>query len=175
MTRPARGPLARTLLVLPLLMATGGFAPSAGAAPGPDLDPRLNLFVRAQVRRAAERLESGPCALVLGDFLDPDTGRPLSDTLAASSRTAASYLGELTFRAGPADGPCRDASVAAYTSPGSHAVYVCQDRFRRFQAGKEQNLPVTILIHETLHTLGLGENPPTSEEITERVEARCGR
>jgi len=30
------------------------------------------------------------------------------------------------------------------------------------------------MIHEALHTLGLGENPPTSAEITERVLARCG-
>ena len=27
--------------------------------------------------------------------------------------------------------------------------------------------------YEILHTLGLGENPPTSTEITQRVEARC--
>jgi len=31
-----------------------------------------------------------------------------------------------------------------------------------------------ILIHELLHTLGLGENPPTSLEITARVTERCG-
>jgi hypothetical protein len=31
-----------------------------------------------------------------------------------------------------------------------------------------------IIIHEFLHVLGLGENPPTSDEITERVAARCG-
>ena len=30
------------------------------------------------------------------------------------------------------------------------------------------------MIHEFLHTLGLGENPPTSQEITERVSNRCG-
>jgi hypothetical protein len=30
-----------------------------------------------------------------------------------------------------------------------------------------------MVIHEILHTLGLGENPPTSVEITQRVEARC--
>jgi hypothetical protein len=31
-----------------------------------------------------------------------------------------------------------------------------------------------ILIHEFLHTLGLGENPPTSDAITARVSIRCG-
>ena len=30
------------------------------------------------------------------------------------------------------------------------------------------------MIHEFLHTLGLGENPPTSQAITEQVEFRCG-
>ncbi|MGH9253012.1 MAG: hypothetical protein ACRD3C_00415 [Vicinamibacterales bacterium] len=31
-----------------------------------------------------------------------------------------------------------------------------------------------LVIHEFLHALGLGENPPTSDEITERVTAKCG-
>jgi hypothetical protein len=31
-----------------------------------------------------------------------------------------------------------------------------------------------IVIHEFLHTLGLGENPPTSQAITQRVAIRCG-
>jgi hypothetical protein len=31
-----------------------------------------------------------------------------------------------------------------------------------------------LLIHEFLHTLGLGENPPTSDAITQRVAVRCG-
>jgi len=29
------------------------------------------------------------------------------------------------------------------------------------------------IIHEMLHTLGLGENPPSSREITQRVNERC--
>jgi hypothetical protein len=31
-----------------------------------------------------------------------------------------------------------------------------------------------LIIHEVLHTLGLGENPPPSADITARVMARCG-
>jgi hypothetical protein len=31
-----------------------------------------------------------------------------------------------------------------------------------------------IVLHEALHSLGLEENPPSSEEITYRVMARCG-
>jgi hypothetical protein len=30
------------------------------------------------------------------------------------------------------------------------------------------------VIHEALHTLGLGENPPDSREITRLVTERCG-
>jgi hypothetical protein len=30
-----------------------------------------------------------------------------------------------------------------------------------------------MVIHEMLHTLGLGEDPPSSFEITERVRRRC--
>jgi hypothetical protein len=29
------------------------------------------------------------------------------------------------------------------------------------------------VIHEMLHTLGLGENPPSSQEITQAVVKRC--
>jgi hypothetical protein len=31
-----------------------------------------------------------------------------------------------------------------------------------------------IVIHELLHALGLGENPPLSVEITGQVMRRCG-
>jgi len=30
-----------------------------------------------------------------------------------------------------------------------------------------------LVIHEVLHTLGLGENPPSSATITIRVQNRC--
>jgi hypothetical protein len=30
-----------------------------------------------------------------------------------------------------------------------------------------------VVLHETLHTLGLGENPPDSRAITRQVTARC--
>jgi hypothetical protein len=31
------------------------------------------------------------------------------------------------------------------------------------------------IIHELLHSLGLGEDPPTSKQITDTVLARCAR
>jgi hypothetical protein len=30
-----------------------------------------------------------------------------------------------------------------------------------------------VILHEMLHTLGLGEDPPTSQEITAQVVAAC--
>ena len=42
-------------------------------------------------------------------------------------------------------------------------------------AGRGVNLRrEAILIHEALHSLGLGEDPPSSDYITERIRARCG-
>jgi len=38
---------------------------------------------------------------------------------------------------------------------------------------KNRELAELIVIHEFLHSLGLGENPQTSVEITARVKARC--
>ncbi len=171
MAGPARGSSARALALAALAAA---LAPPAGAATM-GIEPDLVPFVVAQVHRAADRLVQAPCSQLLTDFRDSATGRTLADVLADSNVTPAGYVEDLLYRAGPADGPCRESPVSAYTSPGSRVVYVCPRRFRRLRTGADRNLPVTILIHAALHTLGLSETPPTSEEITERVEARCGR
>ncbi len=174
MARPARGTPDRTLR-LALLLTVLGKTVSAGGLDAPYVDRQLGPFVHAQVLKAAERLAKEPCALILNEFADHETGRPLSEKFDSSREGVPEYVSTLTYRPGAEDGPCRTASVAAYTSPGSAVVYVCRGRFARWQAGREQNLPATVLIHEALHTLGLAENPPTTEEITARVEARCGR
>ena len=65
------------------------------------------------------------------------------------------------------------------TTPGVPRVFVCPagggqvtSRLARieFQSG---SLAEATVIHEMLHTLGLGENPPTAFEITRRVRNRC--
>ena len=38
----------------------------------------------------------------------------------------------------------------------------------------DPGIAANVVIHEMLHTLGLEENPPTSEEITRQVVKRCG-
>lgn len=50
-------------------------------------------------------------------------------------------------------------------------VYVCSARVATLEVPRGD----IVIIHEMLHSLGLGENPPTSDEITKRVVQRCGR
>jgi hypothetical protein len=52
-------------------------------------------------------------------------------------------------------------------------VYICTAWFREtFELNPSRT--EAVIIHESLHSLGLGENPPTSREITDRVVERCG-
>ena len=44
---------------------------------------------------------------------------------------------------------------------------------RAVVAGARAATSATLIIHEQLHALGLGENPPTSTYITTRVYHRC--
>ena len=65
-------------------------------------------------------------------------------------------------------------SSLAITKVGSRAVFVCGRRFVR-QGTRYSRYAEAVIIHELLHSLGLGENPSSSDHITERVLARCGR
>jgi hypothetical protein len=77
------------------------------------------------------------------------------------------------------DGPptcraCQNPSILAATEPGSRVIRVCPRRFRERQL-QSPGFAAALIIHEELHSLGLGENPPDSKEITQQVIARCGR
>jgi hypothetical protein len=50
-------------------------------------------------------------------------------------------------------------------------VRVCSS-FGRLAAAEPERAEA-LVIHEVLHTLGLEENPPSSEQITVAVEKRC--
>jgi hypothetical protein len=133
--------------------------------------------VRMQVQRAisgaARRLAAANCQSIFSEFRD-EAGQPLQSTLDAMHQTGAEYLAALRFIEGGGHSRCRSSSsVAAFIEPRSHVVYICG---ARFQSQFTQSAEVTeiLLIHELLHALGLGENPPASSEITHRVMARCG-
>jgi hypothetical protein len=176
--------MARRARVCGLLLvgtACSAIAASAGQA-SREAVPAAHVYLfdmvaRAVVARAIEgaarRLDRPACLLVLTDFSDA-TGQPLLEALAATGRPAADYLVErIWFVDGDTAVQCRnDVGIAAFTAADSKVVHICAAHFvaltRRSAVGE------MLVIHELLHTLGLGENPPGSKEITQRVTNRCG-
>jgi hypothetical protein len=143
--------------------------PAAGSA---RLRRDEDRVVLAQaIEGAARRLSDPRCQALLGTFADR-MGRPLREALEAEGLTPAGYLDRIYFYDGSA-ADCRERRLA-YTAPGSRAVFVCGDRFRRTWHENAAYAEGAI-IHEALHTLGLGENPPTWRQITERVRDACRR
>src|SRR5258706_13320564 len=136
------------------------------------VDTRLGPLVGSIVDEAGARLDGPGCAQVLVDFVDGRTGLPLAQTLAASGLSASEHVRALTFTKSPKPprvGPLR---TYAYTHPGDTEGFIDRTDFTRI--AETRRLAVAIVIHETLHTLGLANDLPSSEGITERVLARCG-
>jgi hypothetical protein len=150
------------------------------AAPGePESDGTTARLTRRDERFAVARaihgatrqLEDAGCQALLDEFRDAD-GRPLRAAVEAQGLVPEQYLGRVFFYDAPA-AACSTSNLAM-TVPGNRAVFVCGGRFVR-QMKRDSASAEAIIIHEWLHTLGLGENPPSSDEITARVRARCGQ
>jgi hypothetical protein len=160
------------LLALCILVAP---AREAGTAPGAariiDLGPFYAAAVVHAVEGAARRLERAECRRIFADFRDA-SGATLQARLDAIGVRAETYLRRIVFTDGFGHRSCRAGYALALTSPGSRVVYVCGPRFQRAHARRPAEVEVAVL-HEALHTLGLGENPPDSREITRQVGARC--
>jgi hypothetical protein len=62
--------------------------------------------------------------------------------------------------------------VLGGTQPGSRVVAFCGAAFAETER-RNARLAEALVIHETFHSLGLGENPPSSHEITTRVLGSC--
>ena len=129
-----------------------------------------NALVAQALRGAARRLRDPECRAVLSDFADA-SGRTLLEALAAEGAEAADFLGHMYFYEG-SEFHCRRRPLLAYTSPGSRAVFVCSARFREVSV-RNSAAAEAAMIHEALHALGLRENPPTWQQITDGVLARC--
>jgi hypothetical protein len=132
--------------------------------------------VRKAVRGAFDSLGDSDCQRIFSDFSDA-SGQKLQERLDALGETGQSYLGLVLFYDGSHLRACRSSmeqGISAITAPGSRVVYICS---QTFSEGKRSRpfYPEAVIIHETLHSLGLGENPPTSAEITWRVFSRCAR
>jgi hypothetical protein len=124
---------------------------------------------------AVQRLRNDECRKVFADFTDA-SGRSLQQALDEWGASPAEYIGLVPFLDGSSEALCRKTNTALVASPGVRRVFVCK-AFADFQL-KQPRVAESMVIHEILHTLGLGESPmmkdaPTSIEITQRVEARC--
>ena len=120
---------------------------------------------------AAEWLEAAKCQELLSEFTDL-RGRPLKERLAELGVTLAAYLRIVVFEDGERHRPCEPPGVLAFTSPNSRIVQVCGRAFARAWK-REPEEGRAAIIHEVLHSLGLGENPPAPRDITYRVKQLC--
>lgn len=127
--------------------------------------------VEAALTGASRRLARPECVRVFSDFSD-DAGRPLQQKLDSLGLEATEYLRFVLFADGSVVRGCGRSGRRAFTTPGSPVVFVCP-QFREEQWQKPARAEA-LLIHEALHTLGLSENPPSSNAITRQVIARCG-
>lgn len=143
-----------------------GFALRSLLPPG-----EQHAALRRAVMGARQRLGRPECQRVFSEFKDA-AGRTLQEKLEAQGQTAASYLGLIVFADGARLRRCQDPNIFAMTDPGSRVVYVCGRQFA-FVDGNNSSQTEAFLIHEELHSLGLGENPPSPKEITARVLAMC--
>jgi hypothetical protein len=133
-------------------------------------DPFARMAVLSSLTAASEWLAKPGCQSLAVEFRD---GRdlPLANRLAELGTDWNTYMSWILFRNGSGRVQC-DAQTLAYTTPGGRVVFVCERQFERAW-NLDPRRATAIIIHEVLHTLGLQENPPSSDEITSRVLARC--
>jgi len=156
----------------------GPLSPPRSSSPSPASTPRRRSdFTGWDARTVAtaragalKRLEDDECRKVFTDFRDA-RGRTLQQNLEEWGASPAEYIALIPFVDGSSQVLCRETKTALVASPGVRRVFVCRT-FADFQL-RQPRVAESMLIHEILHTLGLGENPPTSIEITQRIEARC--
>jgi hypothetical protein len=134
-----------------------------------------NQYVRQAVNEvlagASEWLQRERCQALFSEFRD-GRGLPLADRLRELNAEPQSYLRTVLFVDAEREGICARDRVLAFTAPGSRIVYLCGPQFERMFRRNASGAQATV-IHEILHTLGLGENPPTPRHINARVEELC--
>ena len=167
--------LAMVAVVAPALLSvhTAGRAPEAAFALQVRSKNGMAAAALAEAgRAAAARLAEPGCARIFSEFRDA-SGVTLQQRLDALGRSGSAQLQAVYFYDGANRRGCQGNGTLAVTEPGSVVVHVCPQFVLRQRQDPDQ-APIA-LIHELLHTLGLGENPPSSEAITRHVRARCRR
>jgi hypothetical protein len=129
---------------------------------------RVRFGLAQAIEGAAHRLRRPECRRVFSDFKDASENLLETNLIRFAVDPADYLLKFIWFADGSQQSQCWG-MTAAFTEPGSRVVFVCGRHFD--QNSREAELQI---IHEILHTLGLGENPPSSGAITKQVIARCG-
>jgi hypothetical protein len=160
---------AMVAIVVVVLVAEPLFAQGTVAPGFADFGARQ--AVHRAIAGAAVRLAAPGCQQILSDFHDAG-GVSLATNLAASRNTPVDYLLTLEFVDASESRSCRTRPIMAFTTVGSRTIRVCARAFKHWH-DDDRRVGEFIVIHELLHSLGLGENPPTSDAITLRVAARC--
>jgi hypothetical protein len=151
----------------------------AGASPGTQAvkvvttgiyDPTARLALERAAKAAVDRLERPECQKVLTDFRDA-SGHTIRETLDGLGETPRQYLARLSFREA-LDSRCHDSARLAFTYLNQPVVFVCGTRLWQTYRRNPTHVEA-LVIHEMLHTLGLGENPPTSLQIQAGILKRC--
>ena len=136
------------------------------------VDSDRRFAVQGAVDGAAARLSRPSCQDVLADFAD-ESGQSLRTRLLARGNSPEKAFSALRFVDSHSAPQCSAGTTLAFTQTGSPVIHVCGRHFVKRSMRNRMTAEV-IVIHEFLHTLGLGENPPTSEAITAQVALRCG-
>jgi hypothetical protein len=136
-----------------------------------------DIVTRAAIYSALDRAQEWfahtQCQSVMTEFRD-EADCPLAGKLAGLGTTFDGYLQWVLIRDGSHSKSCDSPTTFAVTTPGNRVVYVCTRAFENL-ALKDPARASAVVIHEVLHTLGLGEDGrhPTSNAITWRILARC--
>jgi hypothetical protein len=160
--------------------ATAAQDPPAGAFEGegrarhalllPSLTQRDQGSVRRALDLALAKLAFPGCSRVYADFKLPQGGTP-QDALDRMGIGPEELLERLVFTDGSRDPVCGSGRAVLTTTAGRTVIRVCPGFSELCTQDPER--AATLMIHESLHALGLGEGPPTSNEITNRVDRRC--
>jgi hypothetical protein len=154
-------------LLVPLLVSPGAARAQVGLRPLPSFESRSVEFAREGAMR---RLREPGCQRLLEELRGAD-GSPLTTKLATFGVSADQYLAMIPFLDGTDRPLCRGGQSQLLTTRGVARIAVCRPFLQTVD--RERVTAEVYVIHEMLHTLGLGENPPSSQEITQRVKRQC--
>jgi hypothetical protein len=153
---------------VPRAFAQALVAPSSAGSLSSIHDGELVAAIERSVHGARRRLARRECAAVFDEFAD-QSGRTLSEVAASLALSPDDSLVRVIFRDGRESASCRVTRPAAFTGVGSRVVFVCPAVF----GALDREAAELVIIHELLHTLGLGERPPSSAHINRVVARRC--